>query len=474
MVARSLPATRSRIGWIFSSVASLVLAATLLPAMGCGDGESMMAANLPPVPADNPKMPTDPPLIEDLTRDYYRDAKPLLERYCTSCHTAGGLAPFALTDYQSAKTYAAAIKSAVESKRMPPWPASDKGVALRYSRAMPENDKAALLDWIADGGLEGDKNATPRAKPTPAETVAKARPDIVADMGLTYTPNTKLTDDYRCFIVDPKLTEDRFMAAGDVLPGNPAIVHHVILFEIPANKAADARKKDDSEAGPGYTCFGGPGVGGNAIQFVIGWAPGGVTARFPDNDGLLLHKGSLLVMQVHYNLSGYKGVGDRSVVNLELTGSPPSNQILIVPIANPSGLKIPAGDKNATQEITVPVSLYARLLKLPTDDLTVIAVSPHMHMLGTSIVSELEGKQILVDIPRWDFHWQYSYRFKESLNVRGTDTLKLTCTYDNSYANQPVINGEKQMPRDVSWGEGTLDEMCLTFLSIRIPRTPPT
>ena len=215
-------------------------------AAGCGDGA-----------------PSQP------TVDYYHDTSAVFSRYCTTCHSDGGVAPFSLTTYESTQRYASLIRGAVESGSMPPWLPSDASVPLRYSRAMPANDKAALLDWIADGALEGDKNAAPRAKPTPAETVAKARPDVVADMGLTYMPNTKLTDDYRCFIVDPKLTEDRYMTAGDVLPGNPSIVHHVILFEVPANKAADARKKDDSEAGPGYTCFGGPGVGGN-IQFVIG------------------------------------------------------------------------------------------------------------------------------------------------------------------------------------------------------------
>jgi hypothetical protein len=34
---------------------------------------------------------------------------------------------------------------------------------------------------------------------------------------------------------------------------------------------------------------------------------------------------------------------------------------------------------------------------------------------------------------------------------------------------QPIIDGQKQMPREVRWGEGTADEMCISFLHIRIP-----
>src|SRR4051812_3682048 len=77
-----------------------------------------------------------PPSASQQALDYHQDAAALLDRYCTSCHTAGGIAPLALTDYGAVHSYAAAIKAAVQSGRMPPWMPSTAGVPLRYSRAM--------------------------------------------------------------------------------------------------------------------------------------------------------------------------------------------------------------------------------------------------------------------------------------------------------------------------------------------------
>lgn len=418
-----------------------------------------------------------PDSTADLTaelRDYERDAKPLLERYCTSCHSEGGIAPFSLTDYASARAHAPAIATAVESGRMPPWLPSADSMPLRYSRAMRPDDKAALLQWVSDGARPGEPGATPRVVPPPADKVDPPRIDLVLDPQVTYTPNAKLTDDYRCFIIDPAvgggsgMPEERYVQATNVKPGNPALVHHVILFEVPASRVDSVRKKDNEEAGPGYTCFGGAGVGG--AEMVTGWAPGGVPQRVQPDMGLRVRKGSVFVMQVHYNLQRFRGEGDRTTVEIELAPTLPPYRLVLVPFAYPDQLKIKAGDPEASQSIVVPVSLALDYLKLK--EAVITSVTPHMHMLGTSIITSIDG-QPLVDIPRWDFHWQQAYMLEKPVVATGNQLLMLTCQYDNSYANQPVIGGQKQMPRDVEWGEGTLDEMCLSFLGLRIPRSTP-
>ena len=403
--------------------------------------------------------------------NYHQDAKPLLDRYCTACHTAGGIAPFSLTDYAAAQTHAAAIEQSVKSGRMPPWLASDNGVPLRYSRAMRPADKDALLAWVRDGAQEGRAGSTQRITPPPAEMPAAPRRDLVLDMGLTYQPNTQVSDDYRCFIIDPAgpagggMPEERYVQATQVFPGNAALVHHVILFEVPAGKVASLRQRDDAEPGPGYTCFG--GAGSSSAEMVTGWAPGGVPNRIQPDMGLRIRKGSVFVMQVHYNLQKYQGQGDRTTVELELASTPPPYRLMLAPIANPDGLSIKAGDAEAEQTIPVPGQLLMQYLRIP--EVVITSVTPHMHTLGTSTTTTVDG-QTLVELPRWDFHWQQAYMFQSPVAVRSNQLIMVTCTWDNSYANQPVVNGQKQMPRDVSWGEGTLDEMCVTFLGLRIPR----
>ena len=438
------------------SIPSLFLSLTVAAGFSACSGPDAM----PGAGTDDPPGTLNEPL------DYHRDAKALIGRYCTDCHRDGGIAPFALTDYASAKAQASQIQAAVLTGDMPPWMPSDKGMPLQHTRNMRPEDKEMLLRWIAQGAPEGDPKAESRVVLPPADTVAPPRPDIIADMGVTYNPNTKLTDDYRCFIIDPKLTADRYLRATDVRPGNPRIVHHVILFEIPAAAATKVRQKDDAEEGPGYTCFGGAGSG--SAQMVTGWAPGGVPNRLRDDEGLLVHKGSLFVMQVHYNNRQNNGQGDRTVATLEFLNEKPANQLFLLPMANPDQLKIPAGDPDAKQIIDVPVALIMSYAKIPGTELVISGTTPHMHTLGKRIVTSVNAGP-LVEIPRWDFHWQQAYQFKDPVALSRNDSITLECDYDNSYANQPVVDGQKQMPREVTWGENTSDEMCLSFLHVRIP-----
>jgi hypothetical protein len=77
----------------------------------------------------------------------------------------------------------------------------------------------------------------------------------------------------------------------------------------------------------------------------------------------------------------------------------------------------------------------------------------------------------MVDIPDWHFHWQQFYRFLPGQEVvlQPGDEIRLECVYDNSEQHQPEVDGEPIAPRDVTWGEGTLDEMCLNYIIVRVP-----
>jgi hypothetical protein len=105
------------------------------------------------------------------------------------------------------------------------------------------------------------------------------------------------------------------------------------------------------------------------------------------------------------------------------------------------------------------------------EGLVVGAVAPHMHQLGTKIRVDLVRKdgreECLVNIENWDFNWQQTYEFLpgEEIVTEVGDRFRLTCTYDNSEMNQPVVNGERLAPRRISWGDGSLDEMCLNYIS---------
>jgi hypothetical protein len=61
-----------------------------------------------------------------------------------------------------------------------------------------------------------------------------------------------------------------------------------------------------------------------------------------------------------------------------------------------------------------------------------------------------------VDVPRWDFHWPQFCFFSSRVGLSTTagQRLKVSCSWDNP------------TDREVRWGEGTSDEMCLAFVYV--------
>jgi hypothetical protein len=93
-----------------------------------------------------------------------------------------------------------------------------------------------------------------------------------------------------------------------------------------------------------------------------------------------------------------------------------------------------------------------------------------MHQLGRSLRLEVERPDVsttcLLDLPDWDFAWQGAYQLRDEVALGSEDVLRMRCVWDNGAEDQPVINGVQQEPRDVAWGEGTRDEMCLGVLYV--------
>ena len=73
------------------------------------------------------------------------------------------------------------------------------------------------------------------------------------------------------------------------------------------------------------------------------------------------------------------------------------------------------------------------------------AAFPHMHQIGSSIRVDLVradgSKSCVINVPKWDFHWQGSYQFTQPIKVNAGDRLQTTCVWDNSAAHQPVVDG---------------------------------
>ena len=89
--------------------------------------------------------------------DYVRDVAPILIEQCQMCHREGGIAPWAMSNYQVVQAFAPAIKEAIVSRRMPPGQINPKyRDTIINHRTLSDDEMKTLVDWVDAGApVEG-------------------------------------------------------------------------------------------------------------------------------------------------------------------------------------------------------------------------------------------------------------------------------------------------------------------------------
>lgn len=407
----------------------------------------------------------DPMTPSGAVTTYQGAIRAIVEKRCLSCHVEGGIGPFALDGYTNAKNYAQIALQEIRARNMPPWLPSQECRSYFNDRTMPQSEIDLVGKWVDEGMIEGDPSTY--VPPTNETGRALEPPTLVLQSPDPYTPNADLTDDYRCFVLPKSFDHETYLTGLAARPDRTESVHHVLLFLVPENSVPALDRLDAEAEGPGYTCFGGPGIG--SPQTLGGWAPGGTGTQYAEGAAIRVPKGAKLVMQVHYNNLNAAPSPDQTEMQLWLTDVQPQYLIEVRPLAHLS-IDIPAGE---------PASKQTRVFRNNSDrPWTFGGIAAHMHLLGTRItataIARNGAETCLIDIPKWDFHWQGNYRFLpgEEVTIQPGGSIRLECTYDNSAAHQPFVNGQQVAPRQVTWGEGTLDEMCLAYIGTAEPYFP--
>jgi Copper type II ascorbate-dependent monooxygenase, C-terminal domain len=313
-------------------------------------------------------------------------------------------------------------------------------------------------------------------------------------------------DLYHCALLNPNLKINEMITSTTFTPGTKFEVHHAVLYWVPPSEAAAATKLNDG--GKGWTCFGGPGIGGSGTiadlgssSWLSGWAPGHGTDTEPTGTGMPLPVGSLIVMQIHYNLlAGHRP--DRSKVELKMVPAAGSNllplKIDLYPA--PIDLPCPAGEhgklcsraaslRDIGQRFGKSAIAFDNLLEevcsggvpvvsdtstctwtIPNGGTAYIwRITPHMHLLGVSFTFTLNPgtaqQRTLLTVPSYNFHYQRGYDMASPVKVVPGDRLQVSCTFN------PVLRSElpylKDLPpRFVLWADGSSDEMCLSIVSV--------
>lgn len=389
------------------------------------------------------------------TVNYAEHIAPLLQQYCENCHRTGGIGPFALQSFEQARMWADDIREFTGNRQMPPWLPEDGAGDFHNRRAMSAEAIALIDKWVEFGCAEGDRSKLPPARQY-SDDWAFGAPDLIVKPSEPFPVPADGKDIYRCFVIPTDFDVDQFVQAVEVRPGNNRVVHHVIVF---LDTSRRSEQLDAKDPGPGYsTSAGFPGflpAGG-----LGGWAPGNLPRKLPEGVAKVLPSKARLVVQVHYHPSG-KAEEDQTEIGIYFNKEKVTRVVRVIPVmpfGGPwSGMRLPAGDDNAEVRCTIT---------LPRDGMA-LNVTPHMHLLGKdmALTATLPDGEVLplLKLRRWDFNWQESYQYREPVRLPKGTKLDLVAHFDNSASNPANPN---HPPKDVHWGENTVDEMCIAFLEL--------
>ena len=435
-----------------------------------------------PAPAPGPEANAGGPTFSS-------DVAPILQKRCIGCHSEGSIAPFSLTTYADAKAVSAQIVAQTTARKMPPYSSFSTDECqprngFREDLHLSSAEIQTLSAWDAAGAKEGEPGAA--LSPPP-------RLDTLSDSDVELAPQKPFVvsgegDKFRCFVLDPKLSQATYVNGQHFIAGNPAIVHHVLAFVDPNRESA---AKMDADGG--YECFGGPGV--NNPTLLGGWAPGMGPVEYGPDIGALLPQNALIVMQVHYHSTGVTSASDTTKLALRFNKDKPKYQLDFMLAGNaprqfsPTDGLLPGPNDQGGIDFRIPANTAGHIERMrftiPSVPVPVhvYGAAHHMHYLGTDMKTTIEHvdptrsepkEECILQTPQWDFTWQRFYFYDAPIEklpeIRAGDSINLRCTYDNTAANpflkRALAEQHLSSPVDVRLGESTLDEMCLVALPL--------
>jgi mono/diheme cytochrome c family protein len=426
---------------------------------------------------------------------FSKDVAPILFKNCAKCHREGQIASAVpLLTYEAARFRADKIKRRVKAREMPPWPADPaKSLRFRNDARLSQKDINTIVAWVRGGAPKGDDADLP-AIPKSEEGWMHPeglKPDLVISLpGDVHVP-AQGEIPYISLLVKVPLSEDRWIAASQTRPSNPAVVHHMALTEValpdglsPADLDQAARQMGIANglfaARPAVTT---PSIP-DQIDMLGIYTPGSTVEVYGDGSAKLLRGGKNMYLDfnIHYEADG-KPDTDRSSIAFWFQPGPPEHQLFRV---NGAGETILANGKElltdtkgtkaeGTNVVIPPIPPFAAHYELVgvtgyPQAVTIYQFQPHAHHRGKdftySVVYPDGHDQTLLSVPQYDHRWQMAYELETPLKLPAGSKIVVTAHYDNSKMNMHNPGPEKQVyfrDQNQSW-----DEMFTPFIQYSI------
>ena len=355
---------------------------------------------------------------------FNKDVAPILYQHCVTCHRPGEVAPMSLLTYKDARPWARSIREKVVTGQMPPWHADAKYGSFSNDRRMTPREIETISAWVDRGAEEGVPGDRPPA-PNLVSGWNIGKPDAVYHMSEEYAVPASGVVEYKYFTTPGNFKEDRWVQAAEIRPGNPSVVHHIIVF---TQKGTDRR-------------------------LLAGYTPGEEPMVLPDGVARRIPAGSDLVFQIHYTPNG-KAVKDRSYIGFRFSRVPSRRELLTRPVLN-AMFTIPPGNPDYKVEASYTF----------TEDVHIYSLMPHMHWRGKDFMFRLTppggASQVILSVPNYDFSWQTNYQFREPVKVSKGTTVDCIAHFDNSDRNK----NNPDPTKEVRWGDQTWEEMMVGWIS---------
>jgi mono/diheme cytochrome c family protein len=370
---------------------------------------------------------------------FSRDVLPILQASCQDCHRPGQMAPFSLLTYDEARPWARAIRQRVAAREMPPW-FSRRGVGeYDPDPSLTDRQIETIVKWVDGGSPPGN----PADAPPPVQWPTGGRwrfgePDLVLTAPPVVIPASG-PDAYPEPEIETGLTEDRYIQWMEVIPEQPQVVHHVLVY-------ATENGGDPADAAEGS----------RGRRLLANLAKGGTPRFWPDGAAKALRVGEKIRFQIHTHPNNESARVEHTKVGIKFfpRGYRPRHIINTKAVSSPSTLAIPPGDPNVRSDATFTLERPATLLSF----------QPHMHYRGKRMTLEAllpsGERRLLSDIDRFTQAWQPTYRYKHPPSFPAGTVLHVTAYHDNSAANK--LNPDPTA--FVAWGERTVDEMNIGWM----------
>lgn len=421
---------------------------------------------------------------------YTKDIAPIMFSKCVTCHREGEVAPMSFMTYDEVRPWARAIRNKVVSREMPPWGADPKeSLPMRNDVSLSDDQIATIVAWVNGGAPKGDAADMPPAPTFTTGWTYGSEPDAILEMPVEFEIPAEGELGVQMFYSKVPWDEDRFAEVVELRPGNPAVVHHAGIFFVDIPEGTTL--VDGRIIGPDGKVVGDRGSRGlpstegglPGSSKLLSWVPGRGLDRHRAHVGKRIPGGKYVNWQVHYNPTG-KPEKDRTRLGIWFNKAPVTHEVLIRQAGDPlatmtGGLSLYRAEGREVEYVadegstrrrgrTPNIPPYVENWSLTgitpvTEDITLYAMSPHMHLRGKSlkwVVTYPDGRDVtILSVPKFDFNWQFNYELVEPLKIPAGSKITGIGFYDNSPRNKwnPAPHLE------VYWSEQSWDEMFQPF-----------